>query len=249
MRVALARIFTGVQKMNEKITKLSDILQNGCLSGLLDGKLTTFINGYSYIFLRNKKVLNEFDFIGLDGVTFKIIFSLIFFKVRRISFDMTSLAPLIFEACSINGYSLYCIGSTEKEITSFIKNIKQVYPGLKLAGFRNGYFDNDEEKDRFIKDLANIRPDILVVGMGTPFQEEFLLRMRSEGWSGSGFTCGGFIHQTANRINYYPNIIRKLGLRWMYRMYKEPKVIRRVIRDYPLGLFYFVRDLVTEKLP
>ena len=79
--------------------------------------------------------------------------------------------------------------------------------------------------------------------MGTPLQEKFLIDLKKNGWSGIGFTCGGFLHQTSNNIIYYPNWIDKFSLRAFYRMYDEPKLIKRYFLIYPLAILLFLYDL------
>src|SRR5690606_4597421 len=104
----------------------------------------------------------------------------------------------------------------------------KLYPDLKILGSRSGYFSDDQEKNDFLMHLAAVDPDIVVVGMGTPFQEEFLVKLTQLRWSGMGFTCGGFFHQTAKKgSSYYPRWVDKLQLRWLYRIWDEPKLIKR----------------------
>ena len=54
---------------------------------------------------------------------------------------------------------------------------------------------------------------------------------------GIGFTCGGFLHQTAQRMNYYPDWINKYNLRAFYRLYKEKGLFKRlynVLIQFPI---------------
>ena len=84
--------------------------------------------------------------------------------------------------------------------------------------------------------------------MGTPLQEQFLLSLQASGWSGKGYTCGGFLHQTASQINYYPYWINRLGLRAFYRMYDEPKLVKRYFIDYPKAIVIIFYDLIKYRL-
>ena len=56
----------------------------------------------------------------------------------------------------------------------------------------------------------------------------------------STITCGGFLSQCAvsNDLIYYPNLINKLNLRWLYRIFSEAHVLRRFILDYPPNIHY-----------
>ena len=83
---------------------------------------------------------------------------------------------------------------------------QEQYPELRIAGFRNGYFSSDAEMNKEASHIVELNPDFLIVGMGALMQEKFLLKVKKMGYQGIGFTCGGFVHQTAmNRMHYYPN--------------------------------------------
>ena len=122
--------------------------------------------------------------------------------------------------------------------------IEAAFPNLKIVGYNNGYFINKNAKEKVLNSITSISPDLLIVGMGTPYQEEILLEARKKGWHGTGYTCGGFFHQTTERINYYPRIVDKLNLRWLYRIYDEPNLFIRYFLDYPKSFVLFTCDLI-----
>lgn len=83
---------------------------------------------------------------------------------------------------------------------------------------RNGYFSNEDEYMETVNGMLDSA--IVVVGMGAGKQEKFLRDLRSSGWKGTGFTCGGYFDQyvDANGERYYPVIVDKMNLRWLYRL-------------------------------
>jgi N-acetylglucosaminyldiphosphoundecaprenol N-acetyl-beta-D-mannosaminyltransferase len=87
----------------------------------------------------------------------------------------------------------------------------------------------------------------VIVGMGAVLQEKFLLTLRSLNWQGAGYTCGGFFHQTADTITYYPKIIDQLQLRWAYRIFKEPKLFLRYSIQYPKFIFILLFDTLSKR--
>ena len=206
----------------------------------LENKLVTFLNPYSTFVLYEKgllyKICENFDYIFIDGIALvkAIEFKYKLKGMKRISFDMTSLAPIIFNYAMQNNKSIYFIGTKENIIDKSVRNIKFVYPRLNVISYRHGYFKDKEEYQRVVKIIKDINPDIVIAGMGTPLQELFLLDLRKAGWKGTGFTCGGFLEQTAQNIKYYPELINKFHLRWLYRLYKEPKrLFKRYFYVYP----------------
>ncbi len=105
-------------------------------------------------------------------------------------------------------------------------------------------FADNAERDKSINNIIELNPDFLVVGMGAPLQEQFLIDVRKQGYKGTGFTCGGFLHQTQGSINYYPKLIDSMGLRWAYRIYDEPKLFTRYFVDYPVSIILFLKDVL-----
>ena len=208
--------------------------------------ITTFLNPFSYLLARcNKHQLSHFN-INIDGGLLVILLNLFGFKYKRKSFDMTSLAPVVFNDAINNNKSIYFIGSKPKVIDLAIKNIQEQFPELNICGYRDGYIDQNEMV--VVLDIINsLKADYVICGMGTPLQEKFLIDLQKSGWTGKGYTCGGFLHQTAAGIKYYPNWVNTLGLRAFYRMYDEPKLIRRYFIDYPKAIIIILSDLTKDK--
>lgn len=218
------------------------------INGLLNerNKIYTFLNPVSYLTaLDNKELFNQFDGIFADGSLLVAAIKFLYgTKVTRRSFDMTSLAPQLFEYAENNGKTIYIVASKQEETEKAIEIFKERYPNLKFAGYRNGYFSNEEEQEKEATYITQLNPDFLIVGMGALMQEKFLLKVKKAGYQGIGFTCGGFIHQTSkNEIDYYPKWIDKLNLRFIYRMYKEKHTRKR----YLTAAFIFPIRFFAEK--
>lgn len=210
--------------------------------------LVTFLNPYSYLLARqNLDLFEKFDRIYIDGIALVKILNLFrVANVKRTSFDATSLVPNVFMNAMENSRSLYFIGTKPEIIDETIKNIGNEYQGLNIVGYRDGYI-KDNERTKLLKDIEYLKPDIVVCGMGTPLQEKFLIDLRLIGWSGEGYTCGGFLHQAAVKINYYPSWVNKYNLRWAYRMYDEPKLVERYLIGYPKFFMIFLYDYMKWK--
>lgn len=228
--------------------KLIDLIKKTNTEAYKQLGLHTFINPFSYLKIRKRGLLESFDFIYVDGIFLVKILRLVGIKVNRNSFDMTSLAPKVFSDSTKNSKNIYFIGSTENAIARFAKVIGSGFPEMLIAGNRNGYFINEGEREEVIQNIVSLNPDVVIVGMGTPFQEKFLIDLKKGGWRGKGFTCGGFIHQTAKGLNYYPKFYNKYNLRWLYRIIDEPKLIKRYLLFYPLSICLFTFDFIRCKL-
>jgi len=208
--------------------------------------ITTFLNPFSYLLSRNNKAQLESFNIEIDGGILVLILNLFGFKCRRKSFDMTSLAPVVFNDAINNNKSIYIIGTKPKVIDLAIKNIKMQFPELRICGYCDGYI-NEGQRLLVFETINSLSADYVICGMGTPLQEKFLIDLQKSGWAGIGYTCGGFLHQTAIGIQYYPGWVNNLGLRAFFRMYDEPKLIRRYFIDYPYAIVIIFYDLIRDR--
>lgn len=211
------------------------------------GRIYTFLNPVSYLSaLDNKAIFTRFDGIFTDGSILVAAIKLAYGKhVTRRSFDMTSMAPEFFSFAEANQKTVYIVASQQGQVKRAVSIFRERYPNLQFSGYRNGYFTSETEMDREAERIITLNPDFLIVGMGIVMQEKFILKVHDKGYKGIGFTCGGFIHQTAkNEIDYYPAWADRLNLRFVYRMYKEKHTRKRYLQ----AAFQFPVRFISERL-
>lgn len=211
------------------------------------GKVYTFLNPVSYLTaLDNKELFGQMDGIFADGGLLVKAIKMLYAKVvTRRSFDMTSMAPELFAYALEHDKTIYIVASKQEQVEKAVEIFQERYPEVNFAGYRNGYFSSEEEMDKEAKHITELKPDFLIVGMGSLMQEKFLLKVKNAGYQGVGFTCGGFIHQTSkNEIDYYPAWVDKTNLRFIYRMWKEPHTRKR----YVMAGLLFPARFIAEKI-
>lgn len=214
----------------------------------VEGRIITFLNPYYIELLKDKTPLYEkFDYICSDGIL-PIMLNRILGKPKsvRISFDMTSLAPKIFNYLSKNNSSIFFLGSSEECIDKFVKVIKNNYNLLNIIGWHHGYIKSDY--DIVVNRIIESGTEVVVIGMGAPLQDEFAVYLKERGFKGTIYTCGGFFHQTTERINYYPKWINCWNLRTFYRLVHERYVWGRVIKYYPRFIIKYSLFLIKAHL-
>ncbi|MEY8252284.1 MAG: WecB/TagA/CpsF family glycosyltransferase, partial [Colwellia sp.] len=169
-------------------------------SSFKEGSLT-FLNLFSYMKNRSKaRMFDGFDSVGVDGIMLVLAFRLFGVKTERMSFDYTSIAGAFFKYCVAEDKKLFIVGSEQKYIEGFVEKTRTKYENLNVAGYRNGFFLDSLERDMCYKKINESGSEYLLVGMGSPYQEEFVLGLKQSGWTGNAITCGGFIHQTAGAV-------------------------------------------------
>lgn len=214
------------------------------------GAIYTCVNPFSYHIVRKEReVYDKMDGLYVDGMLMcKLIGLLWGRKIPRLSFDMAGMAVDLFDRLNHNDESIYFVGAKQEALEATIRQIRKTYPNINIAGYRNGYFLLPEDREREISNIVTLNPNFVIVGMGSPIQERFCIDLKEAGYKGIAFTCGGFLHQTADGINYYPEWINKYNLRAFYRLFHEKGLWRRlynVLIEFPI---LFTWDTIITKV-
>lgn len=121
--------------------------------------------------------------------------------------------------------------------------IEREYPGLRVCGWSDGFYDDEQAL------LARIRaaaPDFLVVCLGTPKQELFMQRHAGLPEIGLMAGLGGTMDVLVGDIPRAPAFFIRHKIEWLYRLWREPKRIKRQIR-LPLYLLAVVRQRIRHE--
>ncbi len=186
--------------------------------------------------------LQRMDLVFCDGIALVLAARRIGgFPLERISFDSTSLAPLVFEYARANGKRIALVGGRPGVADVAAARIGESYPGIPIVGATDGF----RSQETLVEHVRALSADIVICGMGAPAQEAFLVALASAGWLGVGFTCGGYLDHLGQRFHFYPRLIDRFNLRWLYRLAREPRRIGyRCVVEY--GPFW--RGLMREIL-
>jgi N-acetylglucosaminyldiphosphoundecaprenol N-acetyl-beta-D-mannosaminyltransferase len=106
-------------------------------------------------------------------------------------------------------------------------NLEKEIPGLKIAGFRDGYFKEEEEAS-VVRQINESGADFLCVALGSPKQEYFVIRHRDMLKVKAAAGLGGSLDIWSGQLNRAPAFYIDHGLEWLYRMIQEPKRLKRL---------------------
>ena len=132
---------------------------------------------------------------------------------------------------SENNWSIYLLGGDRGVAKKAAALLAKKYPRLKIAGAISGYDKQGQMKqDRELVHLINkVSPDILLVALGAPKQEEWLIRNKNGLNSVKiGMGVGGAFDYIAGIVSRAPRFMRKLGLEWLFRLIVQPLRIKRI---------------------
>lgn len=182
----------------------------------------SFIGPVAYYSLRDKNFACQYF---CDGMLASALFSLLFRrKVRRTSFDYSSIAKRFLDDCQHHAKRVLVMGGTASDASSFSDHLKANYPRLQfrcLDGYPTGGFT--EETLQSIAATAD-QFEVVLLALGSPLQEKVGQYLFDRGFLGTIITCGAFVAQTvaAGAGAYYPRLVNALHLRFLWRLIHEP---------------------------
>src|SRR5580658_6052572 len=150
------------------------------------------------------------------------------------------------------GASVYLLGAAKAVVNQAMRRVRELYPGLKIAGHGCGYLRREGDEDRVIAEINQARPDILWLGLGAPTEQEFAIRHRDR-LRGVGLikTSGGLFDFVSGKNPRAPVWMQRAGLEWAYRIYLEPRRLAgRYLITNPHALFLLLtRTRGVEMVP
>lgn len=177
-----------------------------------------------------RDLLNSSDLLTADGIgvvyASRIVKNPI--KERAPGYD---IACVTLEKLSKKGGRVYLFGSKPGVAEKAGENITKKYPGIKIAGYSDGYF-NEEKEQTIIENINRANPDLLFVCLGAPKQEKWISAHKSELNAGVCMGIGGSLDVFAGTVKRAPEFFTKHGIEWLYRLMKQPSRFVRML-DLP----------------
>lgn len=134
------------------------------------------------------------------------------------------------------GYRVYFLGARSAVLERAVRRITAKFPGLQVAGSRDGYFTLDEAPG-VCETIRKSRADVLFVAMSSPRKEYFLGQYGPLLETPFVMGVGGSIDVIAGVTRRAPGVFQRLGLEWLFRLLQEP---RRMFRRYAVTNTKFI---------
>lgn len=165
-----------------------------------------------------RSILQTADFQIPDGVGVLLASKLRKGEIRQRVTGIDMMENLCRTAAE-KGESVFLYGGKPGVAEAAAATLQNKYPALQIAGIIDGY-EKDAELIRNRIDGSGA--SILFVAMGSPKQEQFIIRemhnLKPSVYQG----VGGSFDVFAGNVKRAPAIFRKFGLEWLYRLIREP---------------------------
>ena len=147
------------------------------------------------------------------------------------------LVPRLLARLAERGGSVFLYGARPGVAERAGESLQSACPGLRIVGTENGYISDETA---LLEALEREKPDLLLLGLGAPRQELWMAENRQK-INAVMIGVGGLLDVFAGDIPRAPEAWQRLGLEWLYRLLREPRRFKRVIR-LPKILFLALRE-------
>jgi N-acetylglucosaminyldiphosphoundecaprenol N-acetyl-beta-D-mannosaminyltransferase len=165
------------------------------------------------------------DAVYVDGMGVAVVGRLCGVRIeRRHRITMLDWETALFGMAVERGWRVFFLGSLPEVATAGSLELRRRYPGLDLT-VHHGHFDataGGRDNSEIEARIAAARPDLLLVGMGMPRQEHWILEHRDRLNSTVMIPVGGYLKYAAGVTSTPPRWLGPLGLEWLYLLVVAP---------------------------
>jgi N-acetylglucosaminyldiphosphoundecaprenol N-acetyl-beta-D-mannosaminyltransferase len=155
------------------------------------------------------------------------------------------IGPLAKRSAEHGDLRLFLFGGAPGVVERAAASLIAVYPGVRIAGIRNGHF-TATDLDGIIASITASGANVILVGLGSPKQEFWLEENLVATGASVGIGVGGSFDVIAGRKQRAPVVVRRLGLEWFFRLLQEPSRWRRQLA-LPKFAFAATREALQRK--
>ncbi len=175
-----------------------------------------------------KEIVNSADIVSPDGVSI-VLGSRFSCKRIQVRVSGVDISMKILEMAAKDSFSVFFFGAAPGVAEKAAEKMIEQYPGLLVAGTRNGYFDDDKDTDAIVEQIKTSGAKVLLVALGIPKQEKWIRRNISRLGVGVAIGVGGTFDVMSGLVKRAPVWYQKHGLEWLYRLSKDRRKIAKVL--------------------
>ena len=188
------------------------------------------------------EIINNAELVIPDGIGVQIGLKILGYNVRRIA--GIEFSRRMIEECAKSEQSVALVGAKPEIVQKAKENLEHEIQGLYVTYAHDGYFKDDDE---ILNELKIRQPRLVLCALGSPKQEEFILKAKKLLPDALFVGVGGSFDVWSGVVERAPEIYQKLGLEWLYRTVKEPKRFKRIFPTLPLFVLKVLREKFIPK--
>lgn len=231
--------------MSEAVERVKSFIEEGGVHAIYTPNAEIMMDACKDPYLRN--ILNQADMLVADGAGVVLASRLLNRPVPE-KVSGIDLVKKLFAMNAGRKIRYFLFGSKPGVAEEAGSNILKSYAGVEIAGCRNGYFSDAEEKE-ILEHINSSGADVLLVALGAPKQEKWIHKNKDKLNVKVCIGVGGSLDVLAGKARLAPEILRRSGFEWLYRLYKEPFRYKRMLKLPKFMLMVLAARLGIRKMP
>lgn len=173
-------------------------------------------------------IVNTADIVSPDGIS--IVLGSRFSRKRiRVRVSGVDISMNVLEMAARENFSVFFFGAAPGVAEMAAEKMIQQYPGLVVAGMRNGFFDDATDSDAIVEQIRSSGAKVLFVALGIPKQEKWIRHNIEKLGVGVAIGVGGTLDVMSGKVKRAPAWYQRHGLEWLYRLSKDRRKIAKVV--------------------
>jgi len=189
-----------------------------------------------------RRIINACDLVNVDGMPV-VWASRLLGKPLKERVAGIDLFEALMRRAADRGWRVFLLGARPEVVREVAATYARRYPGLVLAGVRDGYWQGGDAEAGVVRQVRDSRADLLFVAISSPRKEQFLGLYQAEMRIPFAMGVGGSFDVATGRVKRAPAWMQKGGLEWFYRFLQEP---RRMFRRYFIDDMAFIWLVIKE---
>lgn len=189
-----------------------------------------------------RRIINACDLVNVDGMPV-VWASRLLGKPLKERVAGIDLFEALMGRAAHRGWRVFLLGARLRVVREVAATYVRRYPGLVLAGVRDGYWQGEEAEAEVVRQVRDSRADLLFVAISSPKKEQFLGLYQAEMRIPFAMGVGGSFDVAIGLVKRAPAWMQKAGLEWFFRFLQEP---RRMFRRYFIDDMAFLWLLIKE---
>lgn len=158
----------------------------------------------------------------------------------RANLNGTDLLPHLCQLWAAHAQSVYLLGAEPGVAKKAANELQKKYLGLQIAGVEHGYFDSSQN-EKIIAQINQSGASVLLVGFGSPLQEQWVLQHAAKLQCHYVLAVGGLFDFVAGKFSRAPLWLRSIGMEWVWRLMQDPATkFSRYIIGNPLFVYRLI---------
>ena len=182
-----------------------------------------------------RNILNSADFCLCESRGLWLMARLLGRKIKE-PINGVDLIYNLVSKFEIRNSKFFLFGGTEGVVCKTKEKL-----GDKIIGYVNGY----QDYSKVIEKINLLKPDVLLVGLGSPKQERFIAENLSKVPSVKlAIGVGGAFDFISGHIRRAPRFFQKIGFEWLWRLFVQSKRMKRIFKGVGGLLYLTIKNML-----